>query len=112
MNDETTKLIEQNRQSIAELQRQISVMEAALAGKTILAKPRYQGQYWAIIRDPTWRWEITDYKVAPRPRTIYVAQSGFGDKELYGIPYFSVDECVKSNACPPENVVKFVEVIE
>ena len=41
-----------------------------------------------------------------------MAQSGFGDKELYGIPYFSVDECVKSNACPPENVVKFVEVLE
>lgn len=86
MNDETTACIERKRQAIAELQRQIAVMEAALAGKTILEKPRC--------------------------RTIYVAQSGFGDKELYGIPYFSVDECVKSNACPPENVVKFVEVLE
>lgn len=112
MSDETIKLIEQHRQAIAELQRQIAVMEAALAGKTILEKPRYQKIAWGVFTNPTWNWEITDYKVASEPRTIYVAQSGFGDKELYGIPYFSVDECVKSNACPPENVVKFVEVIE
>lgn len=112
MSDETTKIIEQKKQAIAELQRQIAVMESFLAGKTILEKPRCQEQDWGVCTNPAWKWEITDYKVASEPRTIYVAQSGFGDKELYGIPYFSVDECVKSNACPPENVVKFVEVIE
>lgn len=107
MSDETTKIIEQKKQTIAELQRQISVMEAFLAGKTILAKPHHQKQHWIMSSDPVWLWAMTDYKVAPEPRVVYMAEHHIGGLGQFG----SVDECMELTGCDKENVVKFVEVL-
>lgn len=69
------------------LEEKIETMQAALAGKMIQKKPKYCAccnppmpslvQY-ADDTEPTWDWNVFDYRVRPEPRrwTVHVDEKG------------------------------------
>ena len=70
-----------------QLDRQITVMTAARAGKEIEFRRRSEVE-WEICEYPQWDWANYDYRVAVRPRRWVICRLG---KQLYATLYEQYD---------------------
>lgn len=83
------------------LEEMIAVMQAAAEGKPIECKytDLYNQDQWLTVVEPTWNWDLYDYRVAVRPepgetpdsidwsqldeRWRYMARDGYGTVNIY-----------------------------
>ncbi len=82
-------------EQIAEVQRQIKVMQDWCDGKQIQHRAKESGpQTWYESHTPQWNWAYYDYRTKPEPRTVFVfcKQLDQKDRERFDAMSFNPDK--------------------
>ena len=71
-------------EQIAQVEYQISVQQAFIAGKEIQCSDNFCMDAWNYASTPSWNWDILTYRVKPEPR---VAEEFWGNRYTSGISH-------------------------
>jgi hypothetical protein len=66
------------KEKIAVMQQQLAVMQAFVDGKKLQVRTKKPENSWRELSNPTWQWDVIEYRIKPEPEVVYISKSKYG----------------------------------